>query len=320
MQHLSVLCVIIALLFSVEGCSKKGPLRSDWNREATPIFRDMIESENYQVASDAHVFFDENDDLKMVYTGDFNGQPSIKIASGSNWTSWEKQTVLLGEVGPSNLDKNKETPFYRLADNGKHQIYYIGYDDEDTYQSQIFLAEATSLTDTFIQKTTPLIPRGTIAGKEVYCITSPSIVAHNDTLFMAFIGWNDSPNNVSEVWVFGATSVDDGYTWSDFKEVDTRIGMEGQLTKGPNGKFYAVRTGDYKKNEGIFIAAANHPFGDWEEEKKPIILKAGEPFEVDEIIAPQLIFDPVTNQKKLYYTGADHQIGWWIMMATEPDQ
>ncbi len=78
-------------------------------------------------------------------------------------------------------------------------------------------------------------------------MTSPSIFKHNGLLYLTFIGWNDSPSKVSEVWVLGATSTDDGYTWSNFQVVETKIGMEGQVTKAPDGSFYSVYTSDYKK-------------------------------------------------------------------------
>ena len=148
-------------------------------------------------------------------------------------------------------------------------------------------------------------------------MTSPSVFEHNGLLYLTFIGWNDSPNKVSEIWTLGATSSDDGHTWSNFQEIETKIGMEGQVTKARDGTFYSVHTGDYKKNEGVFISHSNNPFTGWSTVKKPILLKAGAPYEEDEIIAPQLIFDPATGKKRVFYTGADHKKGWWIMTATE---
>lgn len=312
---LPILLFLTVFSFS---CKKEGPLKTDWERWSEPVFRDHISTENYQVASDAHVFFDENGDLKMIYSGDGGGeQIGIKLASGTAYDNWEISDTLLNEPGPSSNDTHKETAFYRLAENGKHQIFYIGYAEEETYEAEIYLAEADSLNGPYTQFVDPVIPKGEIAGKSVYCMTSPSIVEHEGLLYMTFIGWNDSPSNVTEVWCMGATSADDGYTWTDFQIVPNSITMEGQITKAPDGSFYAVSTEEYKKNEGIFLKHSNHPFGPWEGSKKPVLLRAGGTYEKDEIIAPQLLIDSVTNEKYIFYTGADHAQGWWIMLAKE---
>ncbi len=67
----------------------------------------------------------------MIYTGAYNGKPAIKLASVSSWTNWTKDTTFKYQISPSVLDSNKETGFYRKSLSGKHQIYYIGYDDKN---------------------------------------------------------------------------------------------------------------------------------------------------------------------------------------------
>lgn len=287
---------------------------TEWTREVNPVLRDSILNENYQAASDAHVFLD-GDTFRMIYTGDYNGKPAIKLAHFNDINDWSPSITLLGSIGPSGLDSHKETGFYRETSNGRHQIFYIGYDREATYEAQIFLAEADSIEGPYTQMNAPVVPKGTIAGKNVYCMTSPSVVEHQGTLYLTFIGWDNSPNNVSEVWVIGATSNDKGYTWSNFQIVDTRIGMEGQVTKIDNDKYVAVRTGKWGNKEAIFYSTASHPFGPWTENENPILIQAGPPLEKDEIIAPQIFIEPISGEEILFYTGADHSIGWWIMMA-----
>jgi len=147
-------------------------------------------------------------------------------------------------------------------------------------------------------------------------MTLPSVVEHEGLHYMTFIGWNAAPNEVSEVWVIGATSSDDGKTWSDLQLVDTRILMEGQVTKAPNNTFVAVRTGTHQNKEAIFYATATHPFGPWTEEQQPILSQTDTILEKDEIIAPQITYDQQTNEQQLFYTGADHSKGWWMMLAT----
>jgi len=164
---------------------------------------------------------------------------------------------------------------------------------------------------------TPVVSKGTIAGKNVYCMTSPSVVEHQGTLYMTFIGWDNSPNNVTEVWVMGTISDDEGHTWSNFQIVDTRIGMEGQVTKVNNNNYIAVRTGDFENKEAIFYSTASHQFGPWTEKENPILVQASPPLEKDEIIAPHIFIEPGSGEDILFYTGADHSIGRWIMMARE---
>lgn len=292
------------------------PLETDWVRDAqNPVLRDVYPGGAYQSASDGHVFYDDDGILYMIYSGDTDDRSSIKLARGRSLTDWEIEKPLLFAPNTLTLDTHKETAFYRRAANGKHQIYYIGYPEEETYQSQIFLSESDSLGGPYTQIAEPVVPRGDLAGKAVYCITSPSIVEHEGLLYMMFLGWNDSPQRVSEVWVIGATSSDDGYTWSDFQLVETPIAMEGQVTKKSDGSFVAVRTGEYGDGEALFYATSDHPFGPWTTSETPILAQNGSELEKDEIIAPQITFDPQTGEEYLFYTGADHQTGWWMMLA-----
>lgn len=287
-----------------------------WQRDTNnPVLRDLIPAENYEVASDSHVFYDEDGNLRMVYTGDYQGRAAIKLANGASINQWSVNKAVVFEENNDGLDLFKETPFYRKSSTGKHQIFYIGYDDETTYQSQIYLAEADRVDGIYTQRKLPVVPRGILAGKDVYLITSPSIVAHQGLLYMVFIGWNNAPDLVSEIWIIGAVSSDDGYTWSDFQLVDTPIGAEGQITKTPDGGFVAVRTAEFDDDEAIFYATANHPFGPWKQDDTPILTKDGSILEKDEIIAAQVTFNPQTQEEYLFYTGANQQIGWWIMLA-----
>ena len=321
MTNFSLRLYAVICWFVISSCatnSSDSPINDikEWERSAdNPVFSDEIPAINYQVASDPHVFFDVDETLKMIYTGDKDDHPSIKLASGSSATNWQKQTTLLHNEGPSGKDVNKETAFYRHMPDGNHQIYYIGYEAEGTYQSEVYLAEADELEGPYTQLAEPVVPRGNIAGEEVHLITSPSVVEHGGLLYMIFLGWDASPDEVTEVWVIGATSNDQGHTWTDFQKVDARIGMEGQITKIAEGEFVAVRTGEFKEEEAIFYATASHPFGPWNEQPNPILVQAGPPFEADEIIAPQILNDESNGKQYVYYTGADYQRGWWIMLA-----
>ncbi len=316
---------IVKLLFLsliiLNSCDEnENTITDSWERYIrNPVFRDTVlnVSYEYEIASDAHVFFDEHSSLKMIYTGEIDEKVSIKLATGSSWSNWTKEKDLLYKPNATGSDTYKETPFYRKSTSGKHQIYYIGYNNEYTYEAQIFLAESDSLTGEYYQYPQPIVPKGMIAGKNVYCITSPSILNYEGNLHIVFIGWNAPPNEVTEVWILGAKSTDEGHSWSDFQLVDTKIGMEGQVTKTPDGNFVAVRTGEYMNKEAIFYSTSSHPFGPWTESKEPILIQAGAPYEKDEIIAAQITIDINTGKQYLFYTGADYQKGYWIMMATK---
>lgn len=311
----------MVLIIFLAACDKQesssGPIAdAGWKRsDQNPVLRDVYPDGSYQSASDGHIFFDANGNIKMIYSGDVNDNSSIKLAAGTSVSNWQVETALLFEPNSENTDIHKETPFYRKAANGKHQIFYIGYQDNTSYQSQIFLAESDNLYGPYDQIAEPVVPRGNLAGKSVYCITSPSILEHNGLLHIMFIGWNASPQDVSEVWIIGATSADEGHSWTDFQLIETPIGMEGQVTKTGNSSYVAVRTGQYNDKEAIFYATAPHPFGPWAHNESPILIKDGSVLERDEIIAPQITIDPQSGEEYLFYTGADYQTGWWMMLA-----
>ena len=280
-----------------------------------PVFRDHIPGENYQVASDAHVFVDEGGVLRMVYTGDFEGRASIKLATGEDWDLWAATETLIAGTEPAQA-LFKETAFYRLADSGSHQVFFIGYADEETYQSQIFMAEADSLLGPYEIRPDPIVTRGEQDGRDVYLMTSPTVNDHEGTLFMSYLAWNDAPSRVTEVWVMAVTSLDDGQTWSDPREVEVPIGMEGQVTQGPDGRYYAVSVQEVSRGrEGIFLGVAEHPLGPYVSLEEPVLVQAGRPYELHEANAPMVIFDEPNRMAYLYYVGANYWRGWWIMAA-----
>jgi len=77
----------------------------EWIRDASnPIYRDVYESENYESASDGHVFYDDNGQLSMIYSGDVNDRSSIKLAKGSSLTDWQLVKPLLSEPNDENTE------------------------------------------------------------------------------------------------------------------------------------------------------------------------------------------------------------------------
>lgn len=292
------------------------PLLDEWIRETSnPVLRDVYPSGVYESASDGNVFNTQEGDYAMIYSGDVEDKSAIKLARGSSLTDWTVDQPLLYLPNGDGTDAYKETAFYRLSPSGKHQIYYIGYPDEASYESQVFLAESDALEGPYEQMSTPLMPTGLLAGQEVYCITSPSVMEYMDTLFMAFLGWNAHPSEVTEVYTLGAYSTDDGYTWSEAQQVNCPIGMEGQVTRATDGSYVAVSTRAFGDGEAIFYATSDHPFGPWTDLPEPILSKAGAPLEVDEVIAPSIFIDPSSGREVLFYTGADYSTGWWMMAA-----
>lgn len=290
-----------------------------WQRSKEPVLRSSmfhipLLNVGYEAASDPHAFQTPSGAWRMIYSADDSDQISIKLAKLSKNSVWEEGPVLLGPSTGQKQPRLKETAFYHLASSGEHQIYFIGYDDEETYLSEIYLAVSDNLEGPYSVISEPVVPRGVIADRDVYLITSPSVVEHEGALHIVFLGWNGF-EDVTEVWSLGAISKDGGRTWAGFEEVDTPIGMEGQITRTPNGNYAAVRTGEYGEGEAIFIACGAHPFGPYAKQDAPILAQQGPPWEVDEITAPALAFDQTSQEPTLFYTGADHSKGWWIMSA-----
>lgn len=317
MPLLFLMAVITALTTGCDSNSDQNEAVAQWQRhENNPVLRDIHGHGGYQSASDPHVVV-ENGQLYMFYSGDVNDYSGIKLAKGSDWATWEKHKTVVVNA-PDDGDLSKETVFYRESAGGKHQLYYIGYEDEDTYTADIYLAEADHFEGPYTRLENPVVPRGILAGKEAYCFTSPSVIEHDNKLYMAAIAWNDKPAAATDVWVIRAISEDNGHTRQDFQIAnDIPIGMEGQITKTPSGGYVAVSTGEYNNAEAVYYATANHPFGPWQKSEEPILIQAGAPYEVTELIAPQITFDPETGKPYLYYTGADQEVGWWVMLATK---
>lgn len=311
-MSLNALFFLVALIFSspVFAC-----VPTEWVRHDGPVFRDKMSWGLYEAASDGHVFVTDDNQLAMIYSGDDNDQISIKLALGSDWDAWEEWGVLLGPSVQQDAVRYKETAFYHRVSATDHRLYFIGYSDEKTYQSRIYMAKASTLKGPWTILPEPVIDSGPTAGKEVYLITSPSIVEHQGRLMMAWLGWNGF-EDVTEVWSFSATSSLDGLVWENSAETAIPIGMEGQITARPDGGFVAVATRETDTGrEGIFAFCSDNPFGPWSSLPEPLLTLAGDKWEVDEIIAPSITFDPQTNEPYLFYTAAEHARGWRMMMA-----
>ncbi|HBR97656.1 MAG TPA: hypothetical protein DD979_09810 [Gammaproteobacteria bacterium] len=284
-----------------------------WQRHGEPVLRDPEPGGGYEVAADPHPFRTQTGSLRMVYSGPHpdNDYATIKLATANDPTQWSVGPVLLSGTNAGGLDLNKETAFYRLATSGKHQIYYIGYEDGAVYHSQIFMAEADTLEGPYRLPTAPIVPTSVQDGFEVKTITSPSIVEHDGQLYMAYCAWDGFPDPTA-VQVHGAISNDDGQTWNRIGEVNAPVCMEGAFSKGPDGKFYAVAQAE----GGLTLGRSDVPFPDagYEMLAQPVMTPAGAPWEVDELNTPQIFFEGSTAY--LYYSGADFSKGWWIMLAT----
>ena len=87
MKYLKPFVFTLVLLV---GCKEDPDPTNQWVRHTgNPIFRDPISGESYESASDPHVFFDDQGELQMIYSGDVNGKSSIKLAKGESWTEEE---------------------------------------------------------------------------------------------------------------------------------------------------------------------------------------------------------------------------------------
>lgn len=119
-----------------------------WTRVDGPVLRDYELQTGYEVASDIHVFRDDEGVLRAVYTGPNPAEDisSIKLASAADHTSWAPGPVVLSSIASPMSQLHKETAIYRRSASGRHQIFYIGYADPEVYEAQIFLAEADEVS------------------------------------------------------------------------------------------------------------------------------------------------------------------------------
>ncbi|MBS8228434.1 hypothetical protein DYI42_19590 [Vannielia litorea] len=290
-------------------------LPSDWVRHDGPVYRDRLFFGLYEAASDPHVFVADDGQLAMIYSGDDEAHSSIKLAFSRDWENWEEWGVLLGPSQQPGAIAEKETAFYLRASATDHRIYFIGYEDGATYHSDIYLARAEALTGPWTIQPEPVIRRGPTGRHDVYLVTSPSVVAHEGGLVIAYLGWNGL-EDVTAVWSFTATASLEGVEWQGVAQTDVPIGMEGQITARPDGGFVAVATREAEDGrEGVFAACADDPFGPWTSLPEPLLTLAGDAWEVDEIIAPSITYDPETGAPYLFYTSAEHSKGWRVMLA-----
>ena len=248
---------MLAVLCAAPVFAECDPVLENWTRAGDPIYRDIMPGQNYQAASDGHVFTGPDGVLRMFYSGDDSDFSAIKLAKGTDLATWEFDRTLIGVSAGHVSPIEKETAFYYLAPNGEHQIYFIGYADNTTYEASVYLATASDIDGPYSVLPEPVVSRGPLAGRDVFLITSPSVVTHDGLLHMAFLGWNGF-EDVTAVWTMGATSDDNGRTWQNMAQVDVPIGMEGQLTVGPDGRFWATSMGEAGNTEGIRIAVADH--------------------------------------------------------------
>ncbi|GAB4409533.1 MAG: hypothetical protein OHK0039_13300 [Bacteroidia bacterium] len=131
MKHLlsATAATCLALLLMTCDRSELPPIDQvqQWPRDTlNPVLRDTLTAEAYEVASDACVFFDEQGQLRMFYTGDEGGKTATKLASADDWNRWRKDSVVRFQPAPAGIDAFKETCFYRRTPSGRHQLYYIG--------------------------------------------------------------------------------------------------------------------------------------------------------------------------------------------------
>ncbi|BAM05040.1 glycoside hydrolase family protein [Phycisphaera mikurensis] len=311
--------VAAAACLCMPGCGEAAPAAAvgAWHRDpAGAILRDPLPGGGYEVASDPHVFADGRGVVRMLYTGDHDDRPALKLATRGAAGGWApgRTIEILRPAGAPAI--SRETGFHRATAGGRHRLWYIAYADEASYEAQLHVAEAASAEGPYRERPGPVVERGHLAGAFVHCVTSPSVVEHEGTLHLVFLAWDAPPDRVTRVRVLGATSADGGTTWSEPAEVDCPIGMEGQVTPRPGGGFVAVRTDAHGDREAIFRATADHPFGPWTPDPAPLLVQHG-PLERSEIIAPSISFATGEGGAGvLFYTGADHRRGWWILRAT----
>jgi hypothetical protein len=295
---------------------------SEWTRHpGGPMFLGVV------IAGDPHVWRDTDGVYRMVYTDGVGDHQAIAMATSTNLIDWTldddaelENGVVLQGAGPSGNDLYLETSHYRRADDGKHQIFYIGYPNEAEYHAAIYKAEADDVSGPYERESEPVI-NFTAGGADAQSMTSPTIVEHEGTLYMSYVGWATFPDG--PIMLMGATSNDDGRTWQKQGVLswDDIFGVEAHTEKGPDGLFYRVGvTGDDAGNDQLSIGQAEHPFGPYTVLEEPILTMGGPALgEGDSVMSPSLLFDSDSGVAFMHYASVDTG-GWpWVVSLATCD-
>lgn len=295
---------------------------ANWTRDPNnPIFL------GNEFAGDPFVWAVAPGDYRMVYTDSVDDRQAIAMAASTDLVHWTPipdahypNGVVLQGPGPGGHDPHLETAIYRETSTGTHQIYYIGYEAEETYHAAIYKAESDAIEGPYVRETDPVIAWSP-EGADAAAMTSPTIVEMDGTLYMTYIGWETFPDG--PVSIMGATSTDDGQTWDktgplSWEEI---FGVEAETVQGPDGLYYRVGiTSDDQGGDVISLGRAEHPFGPYTELPQPILTPAGPDVgEGDTIMSPSLLFVAETGTAYLYYSAVDTG-GWpWVVSLATSD-
>lgn len=263
-------------------------------------------------AADPHVWANGINDYYMVYTSEFSGAQAISMARSTDLVTWtpivspqySSEHILRG-AGPAAGQAHQETAVYYKTPGGQHQIYYIGYDSEATFQSQIYRATASSIEGPYTREATPVLSFGASGSYDDAAMTSPSIVEHQGVLYMCYVAWADSPTGPSPTVInAGATSSDYGATWTktgtiSFSDI---FGVEAHIEKGPDGKFYRVATETINSADALSIGVSAHPFGPYTKHAGVLVPGGVGVGEVDSITAPSLFFNRADRRAYMFYS------------------
>lgn len=295
-----------------------------WTRHpSSPIFGGTAGN----FAADPHVWEETPGTYYMVYTTDYAGTQAIGMATSSDLVHWtpisspqySSEYVIRGN-GPSAGQNNQETAIHYKTASGQHQLYYIGYDNEATYQSQIYRATASSVTGPYTRESSPVIPFGAPGSYDDAAMTSPTIVSFAGTLYMAYVAWADSPTSPTPTVInAGATSSNDGTTWTKTGTISWSdvFGVEAHVEKGPDGLFYRVGTEVPSGADVLSLGVANNPFGPYTVAHNIYTMGGPSVGEVVSITGACLFFNRRERRLYIYYSAVDTGgFPWMTGLAT----
>ena len=298
--------------------------QAEWVRNPNdPIFHGHGNS----FAADPYVWMQSPGHYRMVYTDSANDHQVIAMATSTDLVHWRPISdsqypngVILQGAGPGGQDGYLETATFRKTEDGKYQVFYIGYSNESTYHSAIYEAEATNMDGPYTREAKPVIS-WTPKGADAQSMTSPTIVEYQGKLYMTYVGWASFPNG--PVTIMGATSTTDGRSWNKVGPLswDNIFGVEADTEKGPDGLFYRVGiTSDAQGNDVISLGRASQPFGPYTVLPEPILVRGGPSVgEGNTIMSPSLLFVPGQSTAYLYYAAVDTG-GWpWVTSLATGD-
>lgn len=291
-----------------------------WSQRSGAVF------EGHYTASDP-TLMQERDHLLMITT-DLDPESkhtNLVAATSPDGFSWQFAATGAADIGlvlagrDGQWDQNLETP--ELVRRGQTWLlYYCGYRDGGVPLNGFpaALGLATSVDGRhFSRFANDPILRPTPGWYDNDAIYSPTIISDSaGGYIMLYVGHAytqlDKIGGRGGVYLLAATSPD-GIAWS--KRPDPVISPGGTLAwmrdgaaepalvKAPDGIYYLFFTGLAGEDRTIGVGRSASPFGPWQIDPVPIVVRTQNGFAAQKVLAPDVII--ASGKARMWFLGSD---------------